>query len=103
MKNTIITSIQNILRKFEQLGNQGGLTSLSFHDLEQYSEEELMAIETFLKKSLESIGSFYLDYGKLLQTVNAEYEKSTDEILGNEKAINDRKKVDEIQESLKRK
>jgi len=102
MKNTKITSIQNILQKFEKLGNQGGLPSLNFHELEKYTEEELTAIETFLKKSLESIGSFYNDYGKLLQSVNTEYEKSSDEILGNEKAMNDRKRVDEIQANLKR-
>jgi len=103
MKNTIITSIQNLLQKLEEQGNQPDLPKLSFHDLEKYSEEELRAIEVFLQKSLESMTNYFREYGNLLQSVNAEYEKSSDEILRNEKAMNDQKKVDEIQASLKRK
>jgi hypothetical protein len=91
-----------MLQKFEQLGNQT-LPSLNFQDLEHYSEEELTAIETFLKKSLESIGSFYQDYGKLLQSVSFEYEKSSDEILGKERTLNDQMKAGEIRDSLKKK
>lgn len=101
MKNDLLISIQDSLGKIRQWGKTDDLPNVTAEDLEAFTDEELQAFDTFLKKSQASLGEFYEGHAAALSKANSEYEKSSDSILEGEKEKGNEQKIKGLQTFLK--